>query len=173
MPAGQRRHARMHMQQYQPARAQLCVPGCCRSGCWVQALAHTCGTAAGKVAEQWQSRAQRQGFQEPRTLNPAISWVVSFLTPPPACCRSWCRVQAVTDVSGTAVAGAKGRGASGASQPCLPGGTAYSLDSGTYLFQVRLCTAARSAFESSCHTIAKGGMKTHRRLCATRHCGSF
>ena len=47
-------------------------------------------------------------------------------------------MQAVTDVSGTAVAGAQGRGASGVRQLCLPGGTAYSLDSGTYIFQACL-----------------------------------
>ena len=60
-------------------------------------------------------------------------------------------MQAVTDVSGTAVAGTQGRSASGVRQLCSPGGTAYSLDSGTYIFQARnaslhcdmhVCTAA-------------------------------
>ena len=47
-------------------------------------------------------------------------------------------MQAVTDVSGTAVAGALGRGANNMRQLCSPGGTAYSLDSGTYIFQARV-----------------------------------
>ena len=44
-------------------------------------------------------------------------------------------MEAVTDVSGTAAAGASGRGATGLAAACAPGGAAYSLDSGTYLFQ--------------------------------------
>lgn len=69
----------------------------------------------------------------------ALLYCVQFqcLTCYAGCRRSWCRVQAVTDVSGTAVAGAQGRGADNVRQLCSPGGTAYSLDSGTYTFQAR------------------------------------
>jgi hypothetical protein len=75
-------------------------------------------------------------------LRQALAHTCMPRTRPPAreggarCGRTWCTVQAVTDVTGTAVAGALGLGGTGRSEPCAPGGTAYSLDSGAYMFQV-------------------------------------
>ncbi|KAK9836281.1 hypothetical protein WJX81_001826 [Elliptochloris bilobata] len=70
---------------------------------------------------------------------------------------SSCQMSAVTDVSGTAMAGATGRGATGVSLPCSPAGTAYSLDSGTYIFQVMAADNANNTAAPLAATLHIGG----------------
>jgi hypothetical protein len=67
----------------------------------------------------------------------------------------------VTDVTGTAVAGAPGLGGTGRSEPCAPGGTAYSLDSGAYTFQV--CCAPLAAPLSAAHAARIAALRVRCR----------